>query len=98
MSTESETPTRQSWWTWIILLPLLYVLSCGPVAGFVYWLEERTGDSEISSMLLDIVYWPLVVEWPVGEEIKQQILFNYVGWWTVVVFQAEIPIIIPVGR
>lgn len=95
VSTQSETPTRQSWWIGIILLPLFYVLSIGPLGGMAFWLEEKTEWSGHFVGSLEIVYWPLAVEWPFVEAAKQKLLSSYVEWWVVEVFQSQVPVFTP---
>lgn len=91
MSAESASRPPHSWGIGIVLLLVLYVLSIGPIGGFAIWLDNDT-----FTRAVEIGYWPLTVEWPLGQSQKETLLFYYSVWWANVVFRADVPLFIPV--
>jgi len=62
--------------TLLVLLPMLYLLSAGPVARMA-----RSGQLDQSwRSVLDIVYWPL--EWTAENvPVVGPAIISYVEWW-----------------
>lgn len=73
----------QRWLMGIVGIPLLYVLSSGPVLGLAFRLREATGwDGFYAAMFL---YYPVLVfglNNPIGK---------YIEWWVVSVFRTVGP-------
>ena len=59
-----------------ILLPILYVLSIGPVVMFV----EMTGTEQELGPVLRVVYYPVV--WLYENTLLQDPLEAYIGFWS----------------
>ena len=79
----SDKPTRRSWLTWILAIPILYVLSSGPVLGLAFWLREATHSDAF--YLAMIPYMPLILMGH-GNPIDA-----YIEWWVVDVFHTVGP-------
>ncbi|QDU75231.1 hypothetical protein Pan97_22560 [Bremerella volcania] len=81
--THQHTSSWQKWTVIAFALPLLYVLSSGPVIGLTFSLRESTGwDGFYQVMWL---YYPILI---LGHESP---LFLYIEWWVVEVFHTVGP-------
>ncbi|MCG8448506.1 MAG: hypothetical protein MI725_02865 [Pirellulales bacterium] len=80
-----EAPKRKgSFWSIVLLLgPILYVLSSGPVIGMAFKLREATGWEWCYGVLF--IYYPLFLFGP------DSFLIAYIEWWVVDVFQTVGP-------
>jgi len=80
---QPNTTSWQKWTVVILAIPLLYVLSSGPVIGLAFWLRESTGwDGFYQVMWL---YYPILI---LGHDHP---LVYYVEWWVVDVFHTVGP-------
>lgn len=82
---DREVPKRSrfSWHLVLLLAPILYLLSSGPVIGIVFRLREATGWDQLYCLL--VVYYPLFALGH-GNPIDA-----YIEWWVVEVFHTVGP-------
>ncbi|MEW4451481.1 hypothetical protein AB1L30_02240 [Bremerella sp. JC817] len=85
---EGNSPiTIHESWRWaaaaVVIVPILYVLSVGPVLGIAFWLRELTGWNFFYGAIY--LYYPLLAwgHWSPMEE--------YIEWWVSDVFQTVGP-------
>ena len=62
-------------WLWMILLPILYVLSMGPVAKYL----SVMGASSEANNVAKAFYWPLI--WLHGNTFMKEPLEAYMNLW-----------------
>lgn len=75
-----------SWQKWTVValaVPLMYVLSSGPILGLAFWLRESTGWDGF--YLVMWLYYPILI---LGRENP---LDYYIEWWVVDVFHTVGP-------
>ncbi len=80
------TKSSASWKGWtiaIFLVPIVYVLSSGPMIGLACWLRETTGHDEFYYVIW--FYAPLFLGGHHGP------LGLYIEWWVVDVFRTVGP-------
>ncbi|WDI42329.1 hypothetical protein [Bremerella sp. P1] len=78
-----HTGSWQKWTVLVLALPLLYVLSSGPVIGLAFWLRESTGWDGF--YLVMWLYYPIII---LGHDHP---LMYYIEWWVVDVFHTVGP-------
>lgn len=74
----SDEQAGGNWGIWLIALPVLYVLSSGPVMGLCFWLRESTG--------WDGWYYVMLIYWPLRRIFRYEVMGSYIEWWVVDVF------------
>jgi hypothetical protein len=67
----------------LVLAPVLYTLSSGPICGIVFCLREATGWDWLYGILF--FYYPLLILGP------DSYVMSYIEWWVVDVFHTVGP-------
>ena len=67
----------------VVLLAIVYVLSCGPVLALAFWLREATGN--------DAFYAVVWLYYPLFAVRESAVLKWYIEWWVVDVFHTVGP-------
>ncbi|PHR93992.1 MAG: hypothetical protein COA78_32210 [Blastopirellula sp.] len=79
----NRVPTSVRVLSILVLLPVGYLLSSGPVLGLAFWLREATGWDQF--YLVMFLYYPILI---FGHE---NWLMFYIEWWVVDVFHTVGP-------
>jgi hypothetical protein len=75
--------SRSSWSLVLLLAPIVYVLSSGPVLAIAFWLREATG--------WDAFYAVMYLYYPVLMMARGTFVGDYIEWWVVDVFHTVGP-------
>lgn len=81
--THHHSSSWQKWTVVFLAIPLLYVLSSGPVIALAFWLRESTGWDGF--YLVMWLYYPIII---LGHGNP---LDYYIEWWVVDVFHTVGP-------
>jgi hypothetical protein len=73
---EISARRRLGWPAAIVAVPLLYVLSSGPVLATAFWLRETTGRDAFYNVMW--LYYPLIA---FRDNWAGELIDRYVTWW-----------------
>jgi len=81
--TQQHVSSWPKWTVVVLAIPLIYILSSGPVLAICFWLRESTGWDEF--YLAMWLYYPILI---LGHDNP---LAYYIEWWVVDVFDTVGP-------